>query len=153
MNSLLDNFISSIFPQNFISTWKNVMLTSVTEDTHKNYNAGLLRFMQFCDKFQIPEEKRMLADDILLSIFVAEMGASKVKKSIIDTWIDDIKLWHEYNNASWFRGDILSQTRKGADAFIPHAASDEPKLLVIKNYIDALSDYLDLSDPFDCAVW
>ncbi len=86
--------LSSIYPRDLISAWKNVMLASVTEDTLKNYGAGLLRFTQFCDKFQIPEEKRMPADETLLSIFVTEMGAGKVKKSTIDTWIDGIKLWY-----------------------------------------------------------
>ncbi len=32
----------------------------------------------------------MPADETLLSIFVTEMGAGKVKKSTIDTWIDGI---------------------------------------------------------------
>ncbi len=86
--------LASLYPRDLIFAWKNVMLSSVTEDTLKNYGAGLLRFTQFCDKFKIPEEKRMPADDTLLSIFVAEMGAGKVKKSTIDTWIDGIKLWY-----------------------------------------------------------
>lgn len=48
---------------------------------------------------------------------------------------------------------MLSRTRKGADALAPRAVPDEPKLPVTKSHIDALNDHLDLSDPFDCAVW
>ncbi|KAK0467798.1 DNA breaking-rejoining enzyme [Desarmillaria tabescens] len=145
--------LSSIYPQHLITAWKDVMLASVTEDTLKNYGAGLLRFTQFCDKFRIPEDKRMPADDTLLSIFVAEMGAGKVKKSTIDTWIDGIKLWHEYNNAPWLGGDMLLRTKKGADTLAPHPCPEEPKLPVTQKHIDTLHKHLDLSDPFDCAVW
>ncbi|PBK81214.1 hypothetical protein ARMGADRAFT_1091504 [Armillaria gallica] len=123
------------------------------EDTLKNYGAGLLRFTQFCDKFRIPEEKRMPADDTLLAIFVAEMGAGKVKKSTIDMWINGIKLWHKYNNTPWFGADILARTKKGADVLAPRVVPEEPKLPVTKKHIDTLNKHLDLSDPFDCAVW
>ncbi len=85
--------LSTVFSPHLIASWKNVMLASVTEDTLKNYGAGLLRFTQFCDSFHVPEVNRMPADDALLSIFVAEMGAGKVRKTTIDSWIDGVKLW------------------------------------------------------------
>ncbi len=69
------------------------MLASVTEDTRESYGAGLLRFTQFCDAENVPENARMPASESLLSLFVAKMGAGLVQPPTINTWLAGLGLW------------------------------------------------------------
>ena len=69
------------------------MQSSVTEETLQNHGTGLLRFTQFCNRHNIPEQSRMPASETLLSIFVAEMGAGKRSASSMESWLSGLAFW------------------------------------------------------------
>ncbi|KAJ7099909.1 hypothetical protein B0H15DRAFT_899899 [Mycena belliarum] len=48
------------------------LLRSTSEPTRDTYGAGLLRYHQFCDRYQINEGARMPADRLLLAAFIAD---------------------------------------------------------------------------------
>ncbi len=85
--------LEKMFPKSVIDSWRFVMQSSISEDTLQNYGAGLLRFTQFCDRHNIPEQSRMPASETLLSIFVAEMGAGKRSSSSMNSWLSGLAFW------------------------------------------------------------
>ena len=91
-NSCFTELIKT-FPKSVIDSWRFVMQSSVTEETLQNYGAGLLRFTQFCNRHNIPEQSRMPASETLLSIFVAVMGAGKRSASSMESWFSGPAFW------------------------------------------------------------
>ncbi|KAJ7601187.1 DNA breaking-rejoining enzyme [Mycena floridula] len=148
-----DNILQNLFPDQTISRWKEVMMSSVVPDTQKNYGAGLLRFTQFCDSYNISEVLRMPANEVLLSLFVAEMGAGKVRAGTISSWLSGIAMWHDINGAKWLGGRILDRTKSGAAALQPLPSSLSTRSPVTYKHMHILRAALDLSQPFDSAVW
>jgi len=67
----LDNLhcISQFLPH-IIAREHVVLIWAVSPKTLGNYDAGLLRFTQFCDQFNIPEDLRMPAPEWILSHFI-----------------------------------------------------------------------------------
>ncbi|KAL1750814.1 hypothetical protein FB107DRAFT_294341 [Schizophyllum commune] len=127
---------------------------SVSEETRKNYGAGLIRFAQFCDRYCVPEQLRMPASEALLSLFVAEMGAGKVHLGTVESWLAALALWHEVNGAQWKGGRVLSRTKKGvANVSSQLLHRRPPRNPVSYPHMVALRRHLDLSNTFDSAVW
>src|SRR5690606_22781201 len=89
----------------------NVMLQSLDPTTRMLYGSGLLRFNQWCDAQNIPEEERMPASDALLSSFIAHHAGSQ-SDSTAKNWLSALHFWHTYNGAPWLAGPMLNQTKK-----------------------------------------
>jgi len=68
----LDNLhcISQFLPPQITAREHVVLIWAVSPKTLGNYDAGLLRFTQFCDQFNIPEDLRMPAPEWILSHFI-----------------------------------------------------------------------------------
>ena len=142
------------FAAETIDKWRSVMLASVEGDSLQNYGAGLLRFNQFCDNHGIPESSRMPASETLLSIFVSEMGAGKVSRGTVNSWLSGLAFWHQINNAPWHGGSILARTKKGASNTSLRSIPHLPKRLpVTEAHMKALRCRLHLSEPKDAAIW
>ena len=127
------------FPPEHISQFQFVCANSVVRRTHEGWGAGLLRFNQYCDSINIPEEERMPAPEILLAMFVANCGAGNVSESCITTWLSGsllaclshliyrllagLRCYHQMNNAPWLGGEILALARKGSANLVPENPS------------------------------
>lgn len=80
------------------------LLFSVEERTHQCYGASILQFTQFCDRENISENMHMLADPVLLSVFIAEhIGHTSIEA--IKLWINGLCLWHLFNHVEWLGKD------------------------------------------------
>ncbi|TRM63420.1 hypothetical protein BD626DRAFT_402493 [Schizophyllum amplum] len=142
------------FPAHVLARWREVALASVTDDTRKNYGAGLLRFIQFCDRYGVPEHLRMPASESLLALFVAEMGAGNVQSGTVQSWLSGLAMWHQVCGAPWNGGSILARTKKGAAAMSSRILPRRPpRSPVSLPHMTALRQHLDMSNTFDAAVW
>jgi hypothetical protein len=74
------------------------MIVSIEEGTRKNYATALLRFTQFCDAHNIPEEQRMPASEELISLFVTSW-AGHIQHTTITSWLSGLCFWHVVNGA------------------------------------------------------
>jgi hypothetical protein len=83
--------------------FEGLLLAHVPE-TRESYSAGLLRFHQFCDREGIGEVARMPADCFLLAAFVAQAIGTCTGKCI-PNWLKGLRLWHMYNDATWYGDD------------------------------------------------
>ncbi|KAI0086222.1 hypothetical protein BDY19DRAFT_873659, partial [Irpex rosettiformis] len=133
-----------------VDSLSRVMLASLESNTRKNYGAGLLRFNQYCDCFDVAEDLRMPASDTLLASFIAEWGGV-VSRSTIDTWIAGLSFWHTLNGAPWLGGRMLKATCSGALKLQPGRKPKRPPVTI--EHLTALLNHLDLKDSFDVAVF
>ena len=62
--------MNRLLPPELITRERVVLVKVVKPKTLSNYGAGLMRFMQFCDGFNIPEDMHMPSPEWLLSIFI-----------------------------------------------------------------------------------
>jgi hypothetical protein len=145
--------LASFFPVETISRWREVISASVEKQTHENYGAGLLRFTQFCDKFNIHENLRMPASEALLCLFIANQGAGSVSENTISSWLSSLKMWHSINGAPWHGGRILKCTKRGVAKLTPPSSRKPPRDPVSLEHMLALRQHLDLSNTRDCAIW
>ncbi|GLB45929.1 putative DNA breaking-rejoining enzyme [Lyophyllum shimeji] len=105
---------SAISPRLQRKIFENLLLAT-SDSTRQSYGAGLLRFTQFCDREEIPENLRMPASTILLSAFIAD-AIGKCTGNCIRNWLNGLRLWHLYNLADWHGRDRwVSSLQKSAD--------------------------------------
>ena len=91
----------------------------VVPKTHEGWGAGLLCFNQYCNSINLLEEGCMLASELLLALFVANCVAGEVAGLMVDKWLASIHCGHQITDTLWFRGHLLSQTKKGAARLVP----------------------------------
>ena len=144
--------LSSAIPSSHLSRLFEVMSFSLDQNTRNGYGAGLLRFTQFCDSLNIPEEQRMPASEVLLSSFIAS-AAGKVATTTVDNWLAGLHFWHTINAAEWHGNDMLAQTRKGVRKLVPISSKRAKRPPVTIEHLYALRKGLDLTNAFDIAVW
>lgn len=102
----------------------NIMLISIEVKTRENYGAGLLRFHQFCDTRNIPENRRMPAPDFLLASFIASW-AGKVATTTAQNWLAGVHFWHNLHGAPWHGSGLLRSATAGLSKMVP----EQPMLL------------------------
>jgi len=120
--------------------------------TATTYAAGMKRFTQFCDQWDIPEPDCMPASYALLSAFIAS-HIGKQAGATIKTWLSGIHGWHAINHAPWYGDDKWVHlchtvaTREGTSHEKP------PRPPASLNHLLVLQHALDLSLPFHAAIW
>jgi integrase len=144
-------FLSLLPMRSFMRT-SEVMKLSLDHSTRGVYGAGLLRFTQFCDSNDVPEDERMPASEILLSAFVAHHAGS-VSSSAMNSWLAALRAWHTINGAPWHAGDMLLQSKKGLKKLVPGSSRRPKRPPITIEHMYALYRGLDLSNTFDAAVW
>lgn len=120
--------------------------------TATTYAAGMKRFTQFCDQWNIPESDRMPASYALLSAFVA-CHIGKEAGNTIKTWLSGIHGWHTVNHAPWYGDDKwvhLCRTVANREGTSHEKPPRPPASL---NHLRVLHQALDLTLPFHAAVW
>ncbi|KAF5388281.1 hypothetical protein D9615_000285 [Tricholomella constricta] len=145
--------IDSQIPPDYQPLLYSRFLESLSRSTRQSYGAGLLRFTQFCDhRLRIPEEQRMPASDLLLSIFVADASGSH-SGNCIRNWLNGLRAWHILNRADWHGHNPWVLTyRKAADKLgVPFKRP--PRSPITAKHLLALHQKLNLNTPRDAAVW
>src|SRR5882672_5498920 len=122
--------LSQFLPPHVISRERVVLVQAVSTSTLRNYGAGLLRFTQFCDDFNVPESLKMPAPEWLLSIFITTCGAGSVGSGSLKTWLLGLELWHIINSAPWRGAGHLKRATQGARCQAPDNSS-RPKCLPV----------------------
>jgi hypothetical protein len=128
------------------------LFAAFAKGTHSTYAAGLLRFTQFCDKSNVPENARMPAPHYLLAAFLAEYTGT-VSGATTKGWMSGLKAWHDLNGAKWEGEDRwVELARRTANKEGTAFKRDQRGPVTIQHMI-ALRATLNLDDPFDAAVW
>lgn len=127
------------------------MIRSLDQDTRSNYGAGLLRFTQFCDSINVPENQRMPASEALISQFVAAFVGITATKTL-NNWMAGLQFWHIVNGAPWLASALVHHTRRGFSKMVPPSSRRAKRPPVTIEALSILFDHLSFVDPFDCAV-
>ena len=139
-----------IIPENSYQHLFLTVLQGIEQGTRKNYSAGLLRFHQYCNSIDVPEDKRMPASEVLLASFIASW-AGKVARTTIDNWLAGLAFWHTANNAPWNGSRLLKATCTATSKLQPPPKPRRPPVTL--EHMHALRAGLDLMDAFDAAVY
>jgi len=145
--------LSQFLPRDIVA-WESVVLfQAVKPNTLSNYGAGLLRFTQFCDHFNIKEALRMPAPEWLLSHFITTRGAGSISSGSLRTWLLGLELWHTVNCMPWNGARHLKLEKQGAGSQAPLAACCPKCSPVTLAHLRALRANLNLNDTCDAAVF
>jgi len=125
---------------------------SLTPATRSTYGAGLLRFTQFCDKYNISESDRMPASFILLVAFISEHTGSVSGKTICG-WLSTLKAWHDTNSTEWCGDSRWLQMAQVTASKEGTAFRKKQRDPVTVEHLITLYDHLDLSDCSHAACW
>ena len=68
--------------------------------TKTTYAAGILRFNEFCDLWNVDEEARMPASPTLLAAFVG-LVRGRYAGGTVRPWLAGIRAWHITHQAEW----------------------------------------------------
>ncbi|KAJ6534290.1 hypothetical protein B0H19DRAFT_1323909 [Mycena capillaripes] len=128
------------------------LLRATTDETRQTYGAGLLRFHQFSDRYQIPERARMPADRVLLAAFIAD-AIGTCSGSCIRNWLNGLRLWHLYNDAEWHGDEGWLPSLKKAGERAGVVFKRPPRGPITKRHLHAIRAVLDLSSGFGAAAW
>ena len=129
------NRLSLSFPPEIVARNRLILSCSVSAATLSTYAAGLLRFTQFCDEFNIPETACMPASEALLCIFITSHGTGHIGKGSLINWLTGLELWHTINGAPWLGKHRVSHTVKGAAASAPPSSFRPPRLPITINHL------------------
>ncbi|PPQ74399.1 hypothetical protein CVT24_001069 [Panaeolus cyanescens] len=144
--------LSSSLPSTLVDKAYQAVGDAIATSTRVSYAAGLLRFHQFCDDFEISEEDRMPASGPLLASFVAHCKGSYEGKTI-SSWLSGVRYWHIINRAPWFgEEEWVNQARTLARKEGTHHRRPT-RAPVSLNHLHILRASLDISLPYDAAVW
>ena len=92
--------VASYLPTNLVNSSFEMIYRSLAPAMRSTYGASLLRFTQFCDKYNISESDCMPGSFILLVAFISE-HAGTVSGKTISGWLSGLKAWHDTNSAEW----------------------------------------------------
>lgn len=142
---------SSLSPTLVDSAFR-VVLDSLAPSTRSTYAAGILRFNQFCDSWDISDDARMPASPTLLASFVAQCRGLYAGNTV-RAWLAGIRSWHIYHQAQW-HGDHewvhqarITANKEGTIFRRPLRAP------VSLDHLHILRTHLDLSSPLHAAAW
>jgi hypothetical protein len=147
-----DESLLAELPPALVESAKMSITGALATSSRSTYAAGLLRFNQFCDKWQISETARMPASYGLLCAFIGNYKGSTSGKTI-KSWLSGVRAWHLTNHAPWYGDDKwvqmarISANKEGSRHKRPLRAP------VSIEHLLALRRAVTLSNPFHAAVW
>lgn len=125
---------------------------ALATSSKSTYAAGLLRFNQFCDRWEISEVARMPASYALLCAFIGNYKGSNSGRTI-KSWLSGIRAWHLTNHAPWYGDDKwvqmarISANKEGSRHKRPLRAP------VSIEHLLALQKAITPSNHFHAAIW
>ncbi|KAG2132464.1 DNA breaking-rejoining enzyme [Suillus bovinus] len=147
------NQLEQLYPESYVVKLFFVMAESLDESTRNDYGAGLLHFNQFCDRLSIPEQDRMPASEVLLSIFIAD-AAGSISSSTADNWLAGLRFWHVINGAQWYgeRSECLRHVQRGLRHLAPPNLNPQHAPPITFESLVQLYQGLEHSNTFNTAV-
>ena len=122
-------------------------------DTHASYGSGLLNFIVFCDKKNIPEADRAPASHVLLLSFVSTLAAA-YSGSAISNYLYGIRAWHILHGVPWRLEKLEMDTiLKAAEKLTPPSSRRKKRRPYTIDFILAVRQRLDLQKPLDASVY
>ena len=147
-----DQSLLAELPPALVNSAKMSITGALASSSRSSYGAGLLRFNQFCDRWEISERSCMPASYALLCAFIGNYKGSSSGKTI-KAWLSGIRAWHLANHAPWFGDDKcvqmarISANKEGTRHKHPLRAP------VSIEHLLALRRALSLSNHFHPAIW
>lgn len=147
-----DTTLLAELPPALVESAKMSITGALAASTRSTYASGILRFNQFCDKWNISENSRMPASYGLLCAFIGEHKGS-VSGRTVRSWLSGIRAWHLANHAQWFGDDKWVQmARTSANKEGAHHKRSLRAPVSIEHLL-ALRRAVSLSLPFHASVW
>jgi len=137
-----------------IEAYDESLLSLVSTSTSQIYGAGLMEWIVYCDSRQIPEHHRFPAEQHHLQAFIAaRSGAIGVSK--LNNILSALALWHHIHELSWdgLANPLVKRFKRNAITRAPSNSVLIPRPPITLRHLDLLRQSLDLSLPFDAAVW
>ena len=147
-----DSSLMTELPSALVESAKMSITGALAISSRSTYAAGLLRFSQFCDRWQISEDARMPASYALLCAFIGNYKGT-ISGKTIKSWLSGIRAWHFTNHAPWYGDDKwvqmarISANKEGSRHKRPLRAP------VSIEHLLALRRAIDISTHFHAAIW
>jgi hypothetical protein len=144
-----DRSLLSKLPLALVKLAKMSITGALAGSTRSTYASGILRFNQFCDKWNITEGAHMPASYGLLCVIIGEYKGT-ISGKTIRSWLSGI---HLANHAQWSGDDKWVQM---ACTSANKEGSHHKRLLhapVSIEHLLALRRAISLSDSFHASVW
>lgn len=141
-----------MLPPDLAELAKMSITGALATSTRSTYAAGILRFNQFCDRWQIPESARMPASYALLCAFIGNYKGANSGRTI-RSWLSGVRAWHLINHATWYGDDKwvqmarISANKEGSRHKRPLRAP------VSIEHLLALQRAINATNRFHAAIW
>ncbi|KIJ28511.1 hypothetical protein M422DRAFT_189647 [Sphaerobolus stellatus SS14] len=125
---------------------------SLAPSTTCSYRHAVRRFIAFCDKEKIPSHLRWPADEFVLCAFAAS-HTGRLTGGTVKGYLAGIRAWHIAHNAPYQGSIRLAYIVNGVSNLAPSSSKRSPRPPITRRMLRLLFDHLDLSSPFDVAVF
>lgn len=147
-----DARLAAELPPELADTARLSIMGALAINTRNSYGAGLTRFTQFCDAWDIPEPSRMPASYALLCAFIGANRGS-TPGGTLKQWMSGIRAFHLVHRAPWYGDDDwvhmarISANKEGPKSTRPARAP------VSIEHLLCLRAGLNIETPQHAAVW
>jgi len=130
-----------------------VMAHAWEADTHTTYASGLLNYMVFCDKKNIPEKDRAPVSQLLLMSFVSTLAAA-YSGATISNYVHGIRAWHILHGVPWRMEKMETDALlKATEKLTPPSSKCKKRCPYTINFMLAIWRNLDLNTPLGASVF
>ena len=132
-----------------------VMAHAWEPDTHTTYASGLLNYMVFCNKKDIPESDRALVSQLLLMSFISTLAAA-YSGLAISNYVCGIWAWHILHGVSWRIKKLeleLDALLKVVEKLISPSLKRKKQCPYTVDFMLAIQQHLDLSTLLGTSVF
>ena len=131
----------------------DIAIASLAPNTQCSYALGLLRFTQFCDSHDVPEELWMPASGELLAAFLANVTVGQISYDCAKNWMSGLQFWHSLHGAPWNgKASQVDIVCKGVRKLVPATSQHPPRSPVTMQHMYALQQHLSTSNSKDVAL-
>ncbi|KAJ7021255.1 hypothetical protein C8F04DRAFT_271124 [Mycena alexandri] len=132
---------------------EDVMFFAWASGTHETYGSGLLIYHVFCDGRGIPESQRCPASSLLISSFIATLAGSYSGSTLTNCY-SGVRAWHVPHSIQWsVEQAAIDAVLKAGATLAPQSSKRKKRLPYTVEVLLIILHHLNLSLPFDAAVW
>jgi len=144
----------SRLPPTDVAAYDTAVMSIITLSTRQVYGAGLIEWIAYCDSRHVPEADRFPAEHHHLQAFIASRTGT-IGISKLNNVLSAMALWHHIHELPWTGLDnpLTKRFKRNAIARAPADSFLTPRPPVTLRHLELLLQYLNISLPFDAAVW
>ncbi|KAF8595634.1 hypothetical protein BDV93DRAFT_456389 [Ceratobasidium sp. AG-I] len=124
----------------------------LAKSTLDGYASAVARFQEYCDAKGVEDKLRFPTAESILSAYAASFAGVAAGKTAASA-ISALKTWHALHNQPWQGSTRLTYVLRAVSNLAPATSKKPPRAGVDRNAINILHECLDLTDPFDAAVY